>query len=492
MGKLGMWAITGQWEGYERDRRRNRPAARKVGQDDDLNYGIREELLAEARALCQVFGIPNRILRQFANYVVGSCEIQWTTDNSDWNDTAESQFHDASQLIDAGGRHNLRSLARLAVIHAKRDGDIFFREIDEDDFYQLEAIEGDRVGNYRGSAVNVDILYPAPGIVVGGVLLDARNRPTAYRINNRDRYGNFVFAMDSPVSETIHIFDPMRFDAMRGVTAFHAALNRLRDMKETIAAQQGAQKLASKLALIFKSSLGGKRDLPGVNAFGDDTTNNGTEIKTEEVGDLAMQYMFPGDSAEVFKNDMPAQTWINFMDFLIRDISVGVDLPFEMVWNMGGMTGPAVRSGWKQADRTMLNEQSNLETRFLNRVAVRWVTKEMASGRLPFNPQWRQFKFPRPVLPSIDAGRESQADMNEYDSGINTARDLIEDRGFDADEVRVRRKAEAHQKLEDAQELADEFSIPIDAALSLIGRPNHAPVATVASPDPVTTKQSIA
>lgn len=465
----GMFAITGLWEGNERDRRRRRPPARKVAQDTDLDYGVREDLMAEARALAQVFGIVNRIKRQYANYVVGSCKVKWNTPDNAWNDAAEEQFNNHAQNIDLTGRHTLKQLARLGVKCQIGDGDIFFREIDEDDFYFLEAIEGDRVGNYRGSSNNVD-----EEKIVGGVLLDAINRPRAYRVHDRDRHGNFKHRGDHPANEMIHLFDPDRVDAFRGVTAFHCALNRLRDLHETIQAAAGQQKLASKLALIFKGGPGAGINVPGIpNAFGSDTNELGSTITTEEISDLAIQYLPTGGDVTAFHADVPSDSWFKLTELLIREIAIGLDLPFEFVWNMAGLTGPGTRMMSKQAERTFTNQQDNIETRFLNRVAGRWVTKEMEAGRLPFNAEWHWFKFPRPAHPSIDAGRESQSNLNELDSAVITGQEIAEERAADIYDIHAQKEREADDKLERAKRLSEKHDVPMELALRMIGIGTH-------------------
>src|SRR5688572_23612526 len=66
-----------QWEGHEVDRRRGRTAARLVSQDTDLDFGDREKMGSEARRLVQTFPIVRRIPRQYSNYCVGNCRVQW-------------------------------------------------------------------------------------------------------------------------------------------------------------------------------------------------------------------------------------------------------------------------------------------------------------------------------------------------------------------------------------------------------------------------------
>jgi capsid protein len=479
-GRVGLWAVTGQWEGHERDRYRNRPEPRRVSQDADLNFGVREDLCAEARALAQTVPIVERILRQFANYVVGDCKARWMTTDKEWNDRAQKQFADWSNLCDWRQVHGLKSLMRLAVASEPRDGDFFLNEIEDDGFYFLECVEGDRVTNSRGSGVNFD----EPNLT-GGVKTGSRGEPLAYRVCDRQKaygveVGVYVNPRDIPSAQMIHYFDTLRADAYRGVTSFKTVLNHIRDFKETIKAEKTAQKAASRLALIVKNAIGGTIAIPGapsIFATGNETSDAGTEFKTEEVSDGVIRYMFNGDDVQAFMSNRPSDGWFNLTLLLIRDISIGLDLPFEFVWNMSGLQGTATRMVSKQAERTFSSKQDILERRVLNRIGMRWAMMEMAEGRLPFNPEFAEFYFPRPAHPSVDAGQDSKSDVEELNAGVTTEDDIAAKSGKIGGQTRLKRYHEAQEKLTYAAQLMDEFKerkVTIQDALALMGRANAA------------------
>lgn len=470
-GRLAMWSVTGQWEGNERDRFRDRPTAVKASEDLHLDYGTRENLIAESRSLCQTFGLTTRILRQYANYVVGSCKVQFLTRDKGWNDRTEESCWNWSQVCDYRQTLTLQQKARLSVVGMLRDGDSFHAKIEEDGYPQLQDIEADRVGNYSGGLVNVD-----QAGIIGGVLLDRRSRPRAYRTWERaPKYESFVNPKDLPASQVMHVFDPLRFDATRGVTHFHAALNRLRSLKSTLDAEQVAQDTASRIAMLVKSASGPPRVASGgIPVLSSDKNAKGNDILVRDLSKGAVMYQYPGDSAEAFMSSRPGDGWLKLAEVFIREIALSLDLPFEFVWNMAGLTGPAVRLMSKQAERTFRAKQDILEGRFLNPSIAWWVNFEMQAGRLPFNAEWYKFKVQRPAHPTIDAGRDSAANMNEFDHGLITEEEMAEERGEDATEIRAKRKDEVREKLQDAQDLAAEFDLDIAQVMSLLGRPNIA------------------
>jgi len=343
----------------------------------------------------------------------------------------------------------------------KRDGDVFFLERVDQGNYTLEPIEADRVGTTRGGA-NIDT-----DRVVGGVKIDAAGRPVSYRVMARGKYGMFIDPVDVPRERIIHFVDTQRFDSYRGVTAFVTALNDLRDLKETKDAQRLKQKLDSRLALVVKNSIGAP--MPGVDVFGTDTTRGqGNSITTEEVGDLAIQYLFNGDSIETHHSQSPGDSWFRLTELLIRDIAVGLDLPVEFVWHMSG-TGPAVRMTSRQAERTFKNEQDDLEESFYNRVIGRWLANEVEQGRIEWVEGGELWKVKRPSHPSIDAGRESAANLSERQAGVMSGGDIAEERGTDIDEVHAEIEREVDDKLARAKKLATKHDIPMSTALALMG-----------------------
>jgi capsid protein len=252
------------------------------------------------------------------------------------------------------------------------------------------------------------------------------------------------------------------------VTAFATALNDLRDLKETKDAERLKQKLSSKLALVVKNQVGGP--MPGINPFGADTTRTeGNSVKTEEVGDVAIQYLFNGDSIEAHHSQSPGNSWFQLTELIIRDIAVGLDLPVEFVWNMAGLTGPSVRMTSKQAERTFKAEQDDLEEAFYNRIIGRWLANEVAEGRIDWVEGAEMWKVKRPSHPSIDAGRESAANLNERQAGVMSGGDIAEERGTDIDEVHAEIERESDDKLVRAKRLAEKHDIPMPVALSLMG-----------------------
>lgn len=471
-------SASGQWEGWERNRLRARPAVRLETQDRSLDYGTREKLMSEARILCQIDPISRRVLSKFANYCVGDCRYKWNTGDDAISQAYRDYWYSWMDRADAGGNHRYTSIAGLLVKSMLRDGDVFQsfvpagpggRDI------QVRLVEGDRVGNYRGGSVNVD-----EDRIIGGIVRDASERPIAYRVNQRGKWGNFTTFQDVPAAQICHLFNPDRYDAARDVTAFRAVLNHLRDLKETIDAEKAAIKLNSKIALLVKTVMGGVRSGYGgvdLNENGD-TSANSAKVNTQEINDAMTVYQFPGEEMKAHQSDRPGGDWLEYAEFMVHLISIGVDLPVGFVWKMLG-TGPAVRFHISDAARTFDRTMDALEEKVLDPTVARVISNGIERGLIPPHPLWFKFERQRPPSVSIDIGRDSSAMINENDAWLRSAEDSFNESGQDAREQVKKIAMERAIKWVEARDAAAATGAPLEYILN--PNPKNQPAAPAAA-----------
>lgn len=462
---------TGQWEGHERNRIRYRPPVQLTAQDESLDYGTRERMISEARSLCQVFPLALRILHKYSNYCVGDCRYKWSTGDAAVDVAFRDYWYGWMDRGDANGVHRFPQLARLAVCGMLRDGDIFATYVPAGDGrdVQVRLIEADRVGNYRGSSLNYD--DPAQRIV-GGVLQDAAGRPRAYRVNKRTGYGQFKFDQDLPAGQVRHLFDPDRADATRGVTAFRAVLNHLRDQKETIDAEKAAIKNHSKISLLSRLVTGGmKSGFGGINLNTNaDSSANSAQANVQEVNDAMNLITLPGEDIKAFHSERPGNGWDQFQQFLVQLISIGMDLPAGVIWKMLG-TGPAVRYEINDADRTFRAVQDVLEEKLLDPTVAVVISNGIARGLIPEHPNWHKFERQRPASITIDMGRESAAGINENEAWLRSGSDWYAEDGKDYDEETKRIATERAKRWLAAQEAAAATGAPVEYILAGLKQP---------------------
>lgn len=425
--------LSGKWEGSESSRFRNRPGRALESVDWGLNYGVREGMLSESRNLEQTFGIARRINRQYAKHVIGSMRIKWNTGVPAIDKAYSDAWWKWMPIADVQARHGFRKLSKIAVSRIIVDGRIFAQYDTRGDIFQIQGIEADRVSS--DGIFNAD----RPGLV-SGIYLDGNGRATAAKVWERTLYGTFQNPQDIPFVQLCHAFDADRIDSVSGYTAYHAVLNDVRDLKETLQAEQLASKKNSKIAMLIKSVLGGAQTIDPFSEGGGLQQGPGGQPNVQSLGDVADLYMLPGEDAKAFTSERPSGGWLELARICIRKIALALDLPFGVVWDMAGMPGPAVRFEIMQASRTFNEFLTDvMEPMWIRPVVGRWLAFEISKGRLPFHPMWYNFTVPKPKSITIDFGRDSKASIAENVAGLGTATDWYaeEDQEFESQTDRL-------------------------------------------------------
>lgn len=433
--------LSSNWEGGESTRFRQRGPRALESQDRGLNFGIREDMLSESRALTQTFSIARKILRQYERHTVSSCRMKWNTGDPMVDKIYQDAWLAWMPMADRGARHHYRQMTKLAVASILRDGGAVAQLDGRDQFLQLYEIEYDRISSH--GIYNADI----PGFI-GGFGLDGNGREIFAKVWERTIYGQFTNPQKIPRIQYVHAFDTDRYDAVKGVTSFHTILQCARDYKETANSEKLAAKRNSKLALLVKTLFGGAA-APAVNLFGGDDTASptgdaNTAINTQSVNDVTDAYMFPGEEMKAHVSDRPSDGWRWLMEQNIREIAAGLDLPFGVVWHMSGLGGPAARFEIAQANRVFMSFLADILDPMWHRPIVgRWLSIEMDAGRLPFTPFWYRFCTPRPKSITIDLGRDTKAAIAENAAGLGTATDWYADEDEDFEDQTYRLAYEA-------------------------------------------------
>lgn len=429
------------------------------GTDEETAGGTRDELISLSRDLRKKFGIAGNVLRKYGRFCIGSCEVDFQTGDPSWDEQAEALWATHCRLIDYTGQCDMRSIGRIGVASMIGDGDVGFEKRVDRGFPQIRPIEADRIRdeNFVQGKSNP---WEA---TASGVRVNATGEVIGWKVWDRDGNGGFKNPRVIEANNFILLKDPERFDGFRGVTHFsRGALNHMRDLKEILSAEKKGVKMAAKLAMVIKKVLGGT-PRTAVNLFPASTDSKSISLHGEELPDGLIKYLLPGEEAQAFESGRPHPNVIALLEWLIRDISISLDLPYSVVWNMAGLPGPAVRAEMKSAERTF-REKTELVERALLEPLCSWITNwAMQNGRLPFNPKWYQFQFHRPPTLTIDVGRESAANLAEHERGVLTGSEICQERGKTFDWV-IRQKArEARLSLD----VAEEFNVPVQMVTAL-------------------------
>jgi hypothetical protein len=338
---------------------------------------------------------------------------------------------------------------QVAIMSMLRDGDFLFCLVrDSDGNLKIQGIEGDRLGDPFKVYTSSDL--------IGGIHIDQRTgSPTAYDIYSRSIGDMYTYQVTIPASQAFHLFDPLRIDQYRGISAFHTAINDATDIHEIVGFEKMSAKVASSQSAIIKRNNNNASDLSSLT---NDQDINGSAIKLEAIESGKISYLEPGEDI-VFPDgpSRPSGAFAEFHKILLRNICLGVGIPYSFAVDPSAMSGPTARLEMQQAGRTFRRYQKLLDDKVLRPIKNIVIADGVARGLIENNVGSRTtrgiFNFGANV--SIDLGRESASAISEFKTGLRTAADIYAERGQDFESAMRQRAIEA--KL--IKDLAEKYGV---------------------------------
>jgi hypothetical protein len=253
----------------------------------------------------------------------------------------------------------------------------------------------------------------------------------------------YTYQATIPASQGFHLFDPLRIDQYRGISAFHTAINDATDIHEIVGFEKMSAKVASSQSAIIKRNNNNASDLSSLT---NDQDINGSAIKLEAIESGKISYLEPGEDI-VFPDgpNRPSGAFAEFHKILLRNICLGVGIPYSFAVDPSAMSGPTARLEMQQAGRTFRRYQKLLDDKVLRPIKNIVIADGVARGLIEKNVGSRTtrgiFNFGANV--SIDLGRESASAISEFKTGLRTAADIYAERGQDFESSMRQRAIEA-------------------------------------------------
>jgi lambda family phage portal protein len=432
-------------------RERKGPSSLSGAEDYRSNYD-RVELMKRARDLAENVGLVRSILMKFASHTAANVSYQARTENPEVNTDVEAYWAEWWDRCDLTTRHTGSTLMQVAMMSMLRDGDFLIVLVrDKDGNLKIQGIEADRLGDPFRTYTSLDL--------IGGIHIDRNTgAPTAYDIFNRSIGDFYTYQATIPSSQAFHLFDPLRIDQYRGVSAFHTAINDCTDIYDIINFEKMASKNASSQAGIVKRNNNNASDLSSLT---NDEDVNGNTIKLEAIQSGKISYLEPGEDI-VFPDgpSRPSGAFAEFHKILLRNICLGLGIPYSFAVDPSAMSGPTARLEMQQAGRTFRRYQKLLDDKVLRPIKNIVIADAVSRGLIENNLGTRTTKgiFNFGANVSIDLGRESQANISEFRCGLTTASQIYSERGLDFESAMRQRAIEA--KL--IKDLADEYDVTPD------------------------------
>jgi lambda family phage portal protein len=437
-----------EYDAVKYSRQRKGPSSLSGAEDYRSNYD-RVELMKRARDLAENVGLVRSILMKFASHTAANISYQARTENPEVNTEVEAYWAEWWDKCDISTRHTGSTMMQVAMMSMLRDGDFLFVLVrDSDGNLKIQGIEGDRLGDPFKVYTSSEL--------IGGIHIDQRTgSPTAYDIYSRSIGDMYAYQATIPASQAFHLFDPLRIDQYRGISAFHTAINDATDIHEIVGFEKMSAKVASSQSAIIKRNNNNASDLSSLT---NDQDINGSAIKLEAIESGKISYLEPGEDI-VFPDgpSRPSGAFAEFHKILLRNICLGVGIPYSFAVDPSAMSGPTARLEMQQAGRTFRRYQKLLDDKVLRPIKNIVIADGVARGLIENNVGSRTtrgiFNFGANV--SIDLGRESASAISEFKTGLRTAADIYAERGQDFESAMRQRAIEA--KL--IKDLAEKYGV---------------------------------
>jgi lambda family phage portal protein len=436
------------YDAVKYNRERKGPSSLSGAEDYRSNYD-RVELMKRARDLAENVGLVRSILMKFASHTAANISYQARTENPEVNTDVEAYWAEWWDKCDITTRHTGSTLMQVAMMSMLRDGDFLFVLVrDKDGNLKIQGIEADRLGDPFKVYTSLDL--------IGGIHIDRdTGAPSAYDIYNRSIGDFYTYQATIPSSQAFHLFDPLRIDQYRGISAFHTAINDATDIHDIINFEKVAAKNASSQAGIVKRNNNNASDLSSLT---NDEDLNGNTIKLEAIESGKISYLEPGEDI-VFPDgpSRPSGAFAEFHKILLRNICLGLGIPYSFAVDPSAMSGPTARLEMQQAGRTFRRYQKLLDDKVLRPIKNIVIADAVSRGLIENNVGTRTTKgiFNFGANVSIDLGRESASAISEFKTGLRTAADIYAERGQDFESAMRQRAIEA--KL--IKDLAEKYGV---------------------------------
>ncbi|RPJ55297.1 MAG: phage portal protein [Acidobacteria bacterium] len=433
---------------------------------DTLDNWTRIELLSAARYLFANIGFVKGAIRGLARYSFGCGWIpQSLAVTQTARDAYETFWADWSNIADTSGQWTYGDLQRMQSVAVDVDGDIGRNYVTTTTgFPKLELVRAHRIKNPNDADKTK---------WTDGVRISARGSPVAYSVAVGD--GNFK---TFPVEQFALVRDADSPDEYRGKTGLHHGINSLRDICEILIAEKQGVKINSSLALAIKLVAQAATDqAPVFGATQPVTTDDGQTLTLERILAGQIPRLQEGEDLWSHTSDRPSPTFTGFLDYLLRDVAVGLGLPWEFVWDpskLGGSTNRLAigQAAWRFEERqTQFIPHANRDWQFVIGAAI-------TRGDVPADKDWFRVKWQMPRKISVDAGRDSAANLNEMKFGTRTHAEDAGERGAFWEDERAQIERETSDIITRADRIAKATKQPFELCLGLLQQrsPNPAPL----------------
>ncbi|NBW20470.1 MAG: phage portal protein, partial [Caulobacteraceae bacterium] len=241
------------------------------------------------------------------------------------------------------------------------------------------------------------------------------------------------------------------------------AINDATDIYDIVNFEKLAAKVASSQSAVIKRNNNNASDLTALTT---EENFDNQQIKLESMEAGKVSYLEPGEDI-VFPDgpSRPSGAFAEFHKILLRNICMGLGIPYSFAVDPSAMSGPTARLEMQQAGRTFKRYQKLLDDKVLRPIKNIVIADAVARGMISGSGKTTTkgfFNFGANV--SIDLGRESASAIAEFKAGLRTASDIYSERGMDV-EAALRARAIETKMIQD---LAKEYGVPAQSVSEIL------------------------
>lgn len=295
------------------------------------------------------------------------------------------QMWSSSPNADAGGRLDFFGLQLLALRTTLSSGDAFamLPAVSVPGWparFAVQLVEADRVSN-------PDRRQDEPGRLVAGIELGATGRAVAYHVSDQHpgvtstlAWTRIVATGRSGRRNMLHLYEMDRPDQVRGVPYLSGVIGKLKDLSRFGEAELAAAVTNAALAVFTKMDPEAFQEIfekDGQQQIIDRATSWDGEIRPNTAINL-----LPGEEVMVPDSKRPSVNFDPFFLAIVRQIGVGLEIPFEILIKHFTASYSASRAAMLDAWRVFRRRRDWLAKTFCQPIYEEWLTDEIVLGRI--------------------------------------------------------------------------------------------------------------
>ena len=291
--------------------------------------------------------------------------------------------------------------------------------------------------------LNTGILYHGKNQVVGGIEIDASNRPIAYHFTVYDIYGETGKTVRIPAARVIYLNRIKRTSQIREISSFANVLSRLRDLNQFLNAVSVKERMLACLAVFVKkvnAAMGLGRN---------QKVDKETGAKKRKLSPGMIMELDAGDEIQVVNPSGQASNAKDMVSILLRAVSSAMGLSYEAVSrDMSQSSYSSARQNLIEDRETYREWQHYLSEHLCRKVYHWWLDSCIMAGMLEISDYFSnrdlylECQWIAKGISWIDPAKEARANRTAMISYQTTLEEVAAEQGKDWREILEQRAKE--------------------------------------------------